>query len=102
MPTFGTVDALGRLKAKCRLPNRAVAELSVVDISPAGCMIERRAWTLRVNDRVLIKLPDLEYRPATVIWADDENAGIEFEQLLYEPILLRFRNMLGKSGQANS
>jgi len=96
MATIDASDAANCLMAKCRLSNRSVAELEVTDVSLAGCMVKRRAWTIKAGERVLIKLPGLEYQTATVLWSDDENAGIEFENLLYEPILLRFRKMLGK------
>lgn len=87
-------ERLDRLKAKCRMSNRSVAELRIADISAAGCMAERRALSMRQDDRVLIKLPGLEYRPAKVVWIDDDNAGIEFETLLYEPVLRRFQQMI--------
>ena len=93
MATFAA-DAQDCLMATCRLPNRALAEFAIIDISLAGCMVETRAWTLKDGDRVLVKLPGLEFQPATVVWTDDEHAGIAYETLLYEPVLLRFREML--------
>lgn len=96
MATIEASDTAHCLTAKCRLPNRSVAELEVLDVSLAGCMVRRRAWTIKPDQRVLIKLPGLEYQTATVLWSDEENAGIEFENLLYEPVLMRFREMLGK------
>jgi len=93
-------NAENRLKATCRLANRSVGEFVVLDISAAGCMVERRAWTLKAEDRLLIKLPGLEYQTASVVWCDDENAGIAFENLLYEPVLLRLREMMQGRAQA--
>jgi hypothetical protein len=80
------------LMAKCRSSRTGgVVELEVLDISPIGCMVDRRAWSARVDDRVLIKLDGLSYLPASVIWVEDERAGIMFEELLYEPVLMRLR-----------
>lgn len=94
MSTPNVVDKPDALTAKCRLHNRSVAELRVIDISLAGCMVERRAWTFKPDERILIKLPGLEYQTANVIWSDEDHAGIAFENLLYEPVLHRLRRLL--------
>jgi len=83
-----------QLIAQCRTRSGGVLDLPVLDISPIGCMIDRRAWSIRPDDRVLIKLEDLAFQPATVIWVEDDRAGLMFEQLLYEPILARLRKTL--------
>ncbi len=100
MAPLNAAETQEGLTVKCRLANRAVADFSVIDISAAGCMVEKRAWTLKANDRVLVKLPGLEFQPATVVWTDEENAGIAFETLLYEPVLLRFRGKLQNRPEA--
>jgi len=85
-------NATKPLLAKCRSSRTGgVVELEVLDLSPIGCMVDRRAWSARVDDRVLIKLEGLSYLPASVIWVEDERAGIMFEELLYEPVLARLR-----------
>ncbi len=66
-----------------------MVDLAVLDLSPIGCMVERRAWTARAGDRLLVKLDGLSYQPASVIWVEDDKAGIMFESLLYEPVLMR-------------
>jgi len=95
MATFAS-GARDCLTVTCRLPSRALVEFAIVDISLAGCMIERRAWTLKDDDRLLVRLPGLEFQPATVVWVDDEHAGIAFESLLYEPVLMRLRQMMAE------
>lgn len=82
------------LTITCRLPNRALGVFEIIDISLAGCMIDRRAWTLNEGDRILARLPGLEFQPATVVWVEDEHAGIAFDNLLYEPVLIRLREMM--------
>ncbi|WEK48260.1 MAG: PilZ domain-containing protein [Candidatus Andeanibacterium colombiense] len=80
------------LMAKCRTSRTGgVVDLEVLDLSPIGCMVDRRAWGARTDDRVLIKLDGLAYLPATVVWVEDDRAGIMFEELLYEPVLARLR-----------
>ena len=92
MAQTGTPDQTEPLMAKCRSSRTGgVVELEVLDLSPIGCMVDRRAWTARVDDRVLVKLEGLTYMPASVIWIEDERAGIMFEELLYEPVLARLR-----------
>ena len=92
MSETGLTDQVKPLTAKCRSSRTGgVVELEVLDLSPIGCMVDRRAWSARVDDRVLIKLEGLSYLPATVIWVEDGRAGIMFEELLYEPVLARLR-----------
>jgi hypothetical protein len=92
MVKTGFSDNAKPLMAKCRSSRTGgVVDLKVLDISPIGCMVDRRAWTARVDDRVLIKLDGLTYMPASVIWIEDDRAGIMFEELLYEPVLAGLR-----------
>jgi len=92
MVQSGVSNEMKPLMAQCRSSRTGgVVELEVLDISPIGCMVDRRAWTARVDDRVLVKLEGLSYQPASVIWVEDDKAGILFEQLLYEPVLARLR-----------
>lgn len=75
------------LPARLRNRNGTVNEVCVVDVSLAGCMIERLALAIDEGDRVLIRLADLSYMPATVIWIEEQDAGLVFETELYEPVL---------------
>ena len=54
------------IKAQCRMSTGGVHEISVLDISEAGCMIGKRMLRL---------------------WVDDDRAGLVFEQPLYSAIL---------------
>jgi len=75
------------IKAQCRMSTGGIHEISVLDISEAGCMIGKRMLRLQVDERLLIKLPNLAYQAATVLWVDDDRAGLVFEQPLYSAIL---------------
>jgi hypothetical protein len=88
------------MKAKCRSHTGAKMELSVLDLSPIGCMVRRHAWSAQPDDRILIQLEGLGYQPATVNWIEGELAGIEFEQLLHEAVLERLKESLSQSVQA--
>lgn len=62
-------------------------QLPVLDISLGGCMVDARAWSIKPEENVSIKLPSLGFQPARVVWIEDQRAGIAFEELLYEPTL---------------
>jgi len=79
------------IKAQCRLRTGGVHDIRVLDISEAGCMINRKMLRLEDQERVLIKLPDLAYQGATVLWVDDDQAGLAFEQPLYSAVLSHLR-----------
>ena len=71
-------------------------DLSVLDLSPIGCMVRRHAWSAQVQERILIQLEGLGYQPATVVWVEGELAGIELEQLLHEAVLERLKTSLAR------
>ena len=87
MPALGSAHGTQPLFARCRSRTGLVVELEVLDISPLGCMVNRRIWSVRQDDCVLIKFPELAFLAATVLWVETEQAGIVFEQPLYEPVL---------------
>lgn len=74
------------LTINCRSSRGGSIELEVLDLSLAGCMVDRRSWSGRPGERVLAKLPGLAFQPATVVWVEDGRAGIVFEELLYEAV----------------
>lgn len=85
------------MKVKCRSQSGGKVELSVLDLSPIGCMVSRQAWSAQPEERILIKLEGLEFQPATVNWIEGDLAGIEFEQLLHEAVLERLKASLDRS-----
>jgi hypothetical protein len=76
-----------RLIAHCRSRSGSLIELTVLDLSLSGCMVERLAWAIRAEDHVLIRLPGLAFQPATVLWVEQDAVGITFDQPLYEPVM---------------
>ena len=82
------------MKARIRLQSGAKIELDVLDLSAAGCMIDRRGWSAQADERVLLQLEGLGFQPAKVLWVEDDHAGIEFEQLLHEAVLERLKQTM--------
>ena len=88
------------MKAKCRSQSGAKVELSVLDLSPIGCMVRRHAWSAQAHERILIQLEGLGFQPARVSWIEGDLAGIEFEQLLHDAVLERLKASLARAPQA--
>lgn len=95
MEVLETGDCLDRpthsLPARLRRGNGSTNNIEVLDISLAGCLIERRALSLAVDERVLLRLADLSFMPATVVWIEEQDAGLVFETELYEPVLAQLK-----------
>ena len=86
--------------AQCRLKSGTVSGIIVLDVTIAGCMIDRCALSFTPEQRLLIKLPGLEFVGATVSWVDGDKAGLMFERPLYEPVLNHLLKAVGKLPQA--
>lgn len=82
------------LTAQCRGRSGSYVVLDVLNISASGCLVDRKAWSAKPDDRILIRLEGLGYQPATVIWVEDDQAGIAFEQMLYEPVAIHMKQRL--------
>ncbi|QGN55518.1 hypothetical protein [Novosphingobium sp. Gsoil 351] len=61
--------------------------VDVVELTMAGCMIDKCTLSVRDGDRILLRMPGLRYLPARVLWIDEGRAGLAFEEHLYEPVL---------------
>ena len=85
------------MKAKCRAQSGMKVDLTVLDISPIGCMVDRLAWSAQPDDRILIQLEGLSFQPARVSWVEGDLVGIELEQLLHETVLERLKDSLAKA-----
>lgn len=77
----------GQLIAKCRVPTGGVSEIEILDINEGGCLVHKSRMRIENGDRVLLKLPGLEYKAAYVAWVEDDQAGLSFEEQLYGPVL---------------
>ena len=87
MPAFRIRDLPTKLLARCRFQTGSTADLEVLDLSFGGCMVDRKRTMADPGMRVLVKLPGLAFQPGEVVWVDEGNAGIAFEQPLHEAVL---------------
>ena len=85
------------MKARCRSQSGTKVELTVLDISPIGCMADRVAWSAQPDERILIQMEGLSFQPARVVWVQDERVGIEIEQLLHDAVLERLKGALARA-----
>jgi len=85
------------MKAKIRLRSGGKLDLLVRDVSPIGFLVDRLGWNPQPDDRILAQLEGLGYQPATVVWVENEQAGIAFEQLLHEVVLERLKDSLARA-----
>lgn len=88
-------SACNQLKAQCRTQRGGVIEVDVLDLSEAGCLIDKRMISMSEGERVLIKMGNLAFLPANVVWVEDDEAGLTFEQPLYGPVIEHLMSQLG-------
>jgi hypothetical protein len=74
------------LPAQLRTRTGRVNQVRIVDLSIAGCLVERQAMALAVDDAVLVRLPGLSYCRATVAWVEDGIAALSFDEILHDAI----------------
>ena len=85
------------MMARFRLRSGAKIDLQVLDISPIGCMVDRRSWSTQPEDRVLVQLEGLGVQPASVVWVEENRAGIAFEELMHEAVFERLKGSLARA-----
>ena len=79
------------VKALVRYRSGAKMEMPVLDLNIGGCLVEARGWSAKPQDRVSVKLPGLAFLGATVVWNEDQLAGIAFEEPIYGPTIEQFQ-----------
>jgi hypothetical protein len=82
------------VRMKCRARSGRSADMNVLDISAGGAMVEYHGWSAQPGERVLASLPGLEPQGATLVWIEDNRAGIAFEVPLHETVLDRYLAMV--------
>ena len=75
------------LTAQCRTPRGGMNEVHILDLSEVGCLIDKRMIPMSEGDRILIKMEGLAFLPSSVLWVEENDAGLAFEQPLYGPVL---------------
>jgi hypothetical protein len=75
------------LAATCRTQNGLRDNAYISDLSPHGCCLTTTTLAVRIGQRVVIRPQGLEGLTGTVRWIEGQNAGIEFDAPLYEPVV---------------
>ena len=88
MSDWRVSDLAQKLYAKCRFKAGSSVELEVLDISHGGCMVDKKKWGAIAGQRALVQLPGLAFQPVTIVWVEDDKAGLAFEQPLHEAVLV--------------
>ena len=73
--------------AQVRYRSRSKMQMPVLDINVGGCMVDARGWAAKPDEHVMVKLPGLESLGASVVWIEDQRAGLAFDEPLYGPTL---------------
>jgi hypothetical protein len=90
-PNRQPVEEQRVLTGRLRSPSGYTNEIAILDLSVGGCLIVRRSLPIKIDDRVLISMPELRSLPARVIWIEGEQAALAFEEALYEPVVEHLR-----------
>lgn len=74
-------------KAVVRYRVRSKMEMQLLELTEGGCMLDARGWSVKPDERVLVRLPGTGEIGATVVWIEDRKAGVAFEEPLYGPVI---------------
>lgn len=75
------------LAATCRTQSGLRDNALIYDISPQGCRLRPNTLTMQIGMRVVIRPQGLEGLSGMVRWIEGQEAGIEFDAPLYEPVV---------------
>ncbi|QUL37562.1 PilZ domain-containing protein [Erythrobacter sp. JK5] len=87
MPSTQNGEASTGFSALVRYRTRRKMEMEVLDIGAGGCLVDARGWSVKPGEKVSVKLPNLAFVAANVVWIENSRAGIAFEEPLYGPTL---------------
>lgn len=83
-------------EAKLRARGSLARQVVLSDVSHHGCRVG--AAHLSPGDHVLITLPGLESKMATVAWADATHAGLQFVQALHPAVATHIATAPSRQG----
>ena len=75
------------LKAAVRYRVRSKMEMDVLDIAEGGCLLDARGWSVRPEERVLVRFAGLGEIGANVVWIEDGKCGLALEEPLNDIVL---------------
>lgn len=76
-----------RLPATCRTQSGLRDDAQISDISPHGCRLTPNTLAVRIGLRLVIRPQGLEGVTGIVRWIQGQQAGVEFDTPLYEPVV---------------
>lgn len=76
-----------KMAATCRTQSGMRDNAQISDISPHGCRLTPNTLAVRIGLRIVIRPQGLEGVCGIVRWIEGQQAGIEFEAPLYEPVV---------------
>ena len=74
---------------------RARQDVTVSDLTVAGCKIESLYLQLNAGDKIFLRPEGLEGRACTVMWCDERAAGIKFDEPFHPAVLDNLCRMHG-------
>jgi hypothetical protein len=74
---------------------RARQDVTVSDLSVAGCKIDSLYLQLNVGDKIFLRPEGLEGRACTVMWCNEQTAGVKFDQPFHPAVLDNLCRMHG-------
>ncbi|WP_395395689.1 PilZ domain-containing protein [Novosphingobium sp. BL-8A] len=75
------------LSAQCRTQNGLRDQGEISDISAQGCCLRVHGLFFRVGTRVVVRPEGLEGLTGIVRWVDGDFVGVEFDRLIYQPVV---------------
>lgn len=75
------------MPARCRTLNGFGNDVVIRDISAHGCRIVAHGLGVRAGAKVVVRPVGLEGQCCTVRWVKGNEAGLEFDQPLYQPVV---------------
>lgn len=78
---------LVRMTAQCRTQSGLRDTGYISDISPEGCCVSTNCLFFRVGTRVVIRPEGMEGLTGVVRWISSSQAGVEFDNPVYGPVI---------------
>lgn len=89
-----------RMAATCRTQSGLRDNAYISDLSPEGCRLTTSTLSVRIGLRIVIRPQGLEGVCGTVRWIDGQDAGIQFDAPLYEPVVDHLSQRYADTGRA--
>lgn len=82
------------LTVRCRAQSGAMAILPIIDLSPGGLLVPNKGWDAMPGERVLATFGGLGVRSSQLVWVEDGQAGIAFDEPLHAAVYDQLRDRM--------